>query len=175
MNTRFAWFIAGATTTGILVSVAWQFADANRVVEPVHAGEDFYNAFAIHGPLESKWSRIHQLGDLDVWSDDGKSSLAITKNGRAVQLLTIDDGCCIFDIFESGEYKATVKYGNFDERLMSHGVDQNGIVWTYVDMGINGTVDFRFKDGISDSKQQVIMTQFAGDGENFRQVSNSGW
>lgn len=175
MDKRFTWFIAGAASTGVLLSVAWYCASPDRVVASPLAGEDFYNAFAIHGPLDTRWSRIDRIGELDLWSDAGKTSLAITKHGHALQLLTSDNGCCRFDIFEAGEYKTTVKYGNFDERLMSQGVDQNGIVWTYVDMGINGTVDFRYKDGIANSTQQVIMTQFGADEENFSQVSNSGW
>ena len=174
MNTRIAWFIAGALSTGVLSSVTWYCASPTRGVERVVANDDLYTAFAIHGPLDSDWSHIHALGELDIWSDAEGTSLAITKDGRAVQLLTLDGGCCTFEIFENGEYKATVKYGNYDQRLMSQGLDQNGTVWTYVDMGINGTVDFRYKDGIANSAQQVIMTQFASDEEFSRQVSN-GW
>lgn len=178
MDTRLTWFITGAASTALLLSVTWYFVSPNNDLERGKASEDFYNSFAIHGPLESDWSRVHQFGELDVWGDDAKTSLAITRNGRAVQLLTSDSGCCTFDIFEQGEYKATVKYGNYDQRLLTQGADQRGEIWTYVDMGINGTIDFRYKDGISNSMQQVVMTQFAGDdgsNEQFSTVSNSGW
>lgn len=163
MTTRLTWFAAGAASTGVVWAVAWLLHSPDRVIESVRAKEEFYNAFAIHGPLESDWTRVHQLGDLQIWSDTEGTSLAITDNGQAVQMLTTDDVCCTFEIFEQGEYRATVKYGNYDQRLLSQGVDPNGTVWTYVDMGINGTTDFRYIDGVSKSTQQVIMTQFAGE------------
>lgn len=177
MQARLTWFTAGAASTGAVCAVVWLLAGSRQIVASDTANEDFYNAFAIHGPLESEWSRVHQLGDLDVWSDAESSALAITQNGRAVQLLTLDDVCCTFDIFEQGEFRATVKYGNFDERLLSQGVDPNGVVWTYVDMGINGTIDFRFIDGVSNSAQQAIMTQFAGETRPSTQLAeqDSGW
>ena len=179
MNTRLVWFIAGGASTGAVSSVIWLLFSPNHVVESGEVSDDFNNAFAIHGPLKSDWARVHQLGELDVWSDTTNTTLAITENGRAVQLLTSEDGCCTFDIFEYGEYKATIRYGNYDQRLISQGRDQNGIVWTYVDMGINGTIDFRFKEGVSDSTQQVIMTEFAGDvsssNEFAERVSDSSW
>ncbi len=158
---------------------AWLFLSPNSTIETVRAKEEFYKAFAIHGPVESEWNRVHQMGELDIWGDAEGTALAITENGQAVQLLTLDDVCCTFDIFEQGEFKATVKYGNYDERLLSQGIDPNGIVWTYVDMGINGTIDFRFIDGVVDSSQQVIMTQFATDEIPSTQLadhdSDSGW
>ncbi len=44
---------------------------------------------------------------------------------------------------------------------------------------INGTIDFRFKEGVSDSPQQVIMTEYAGDvsaiSKFAEQDSKSGW
>jgi hypothetical protein len=46
-------------------------------------------------------------------------------------------------------------------------------------MGINGTIDFRFLDGVSNSSQQAIMTQFAGETNPSTQLadhdSDSGW
>ena len=151
----------------------------NPVVKSGEISDDFNNAFAIHGPLVSDWTRVHQLGELDVWSDATNTTLAITQNGRAVQLLTSEDRCCTFDIFEYGEYRATIRYGNYDERLITQDIDQNGIVWTYVDMGINGTIDFRHKPGVLNSTQQVIMTEFAREDSSSdefpRQVSDSSW
>jgi hypothetical protein len=179
MKARLACFTAGAAATGAVWAAVWLLLGPNQVVEPGADSDDFYKAFAIHGPLDSDWTRVHQVGELDVWSDAAGTALAITENGRAVQLLTLDDVCCTFDIFEQGEYRATVKYGNFDQRLMSQGVDPDGKVWTYVDMGINGTIDFRFLDGVSNSAQQVIMTQFAGETNPSTQLadhnSDSGW
>jgi len=179
VNTRLLWFIAGAASAGAALSAIWLLFGENTIVKSGEASDDFYNAFAIHGPLESDWTRIHQLGELDVWSDAEGTALAITENGRAVQLLTLEDVCCTFDIFEFGEYKATVRYGNFDERLITQNVDQDGTVWTYVDMGINGTIDFRHKAGVLNSTQQVIMTQFADEGSSSTQLadhdSDSGW
>ena len=179
MQSRLVWFIAGAASTGAAAAAAWLLLSPDSAIQSVRAKEDFYKAFAIHGPLESDWTRVHQLGELDIWGDAEGTALAITENGQAVQLLTLDDVCCTFDIFEQGEFKATVKYGNFDERLLSQGIDPNGIVWTYVDMGINGTIDFRFIDGVVDSSQQVIMTQFASDEIPSTQLadhdSDSGW
>ncbi|MDX1406325.1 MAG: hypothetical protein R3192_17430, partial [Woeseiaceae bacterium] len=65
------------------------------------------------------------------------------------------------------------------DRLMSQGIDPSGTVWTYVDMGINGTIDFRYIDGISDSSQQVVMTQFAGEKVQGTRLADhdadSGW
>ena len=179
MTSKWAWFAAGAVSTGTVFAVAWLTLGPNPVIQPRAASTDFYNAFAIHGPLETEWNRVHQVGDLDVWSDEDKTALAITKDGQAVQMIAIDDGCCTFEIFDAGEYKATLKYGNYDDRLMSQGVDPSGTIWTYVDMGINGTIDFRFIDGINDSSQQVIMTQFAGDEIESTKLADhkrdSGW
>ena len=164
MNTRWVWFIAGATSAGAALSVIWLLFSENHLVQSSGISDDFYKAFAIHGPLDSDWTRLHQLGALDLWSDATNTTLAITENGRAVQLLTLEDVCCTFDIFEFGEYRATVRYGNFDDRLITQDVDRDGTVWTYVDMGINGTIDFRHKAGVLNSTQQVIMTQFAEEG-----------
>lgn len=179
MIARLAWFIAGAAATGIAWVAVWLLLGPNHVAVTTADNDDFYEAFAIHGPLETEWTRVHQLGELDVWSDAEGTALAITENGRAVQLLTLEDVCCTFDIYEYGEYRATVKYGNFDDRLISHGADQAGIVWTYVDMGINGTIDFRFKEGIPKSTQQAITTQFAGEVSPSTQLvdhePDSGW
>lgn len=179
MDTRWAWFIAGAASAAILLSVAWYAFGPDHAFERGKANDDFYNAFAIHGPLDTDWSHVYRIGELDLWSDEANTSLAITQDGRAVQLLTSDTACCTFEIFERGEYKATVKYGNYDQRLISRGADQNGEVWTYVDMGINGTIDFRFKDGIANSTEQVVVMQFASDenaGNQYsRQAANSGW
>ena len=179
MNTRSVWFIAGAASAGVVLSAIWLLSSEYQILKNGEASEDFYNAFAIHGPLEPDWTRIHQLGELNVWSDAEGMALAITKNGRAVQLLTLEDVCCTFNIFEFGEYRATVRYGNFDERLITQDTDKDGIVWTYVDMGINGTIDFRHKAGVLNSTQQVIMTQFANDGNESTRLadhdSDSGW
>ena len=179
MQSRFVWFTAGAVSTGTVLAVAWFAFGPHATIQPRAASTDFYNAFAIHGPLETDWSRVHQVGDLDVWSDTEGSALAITQNGEAVQMITVDDGCCTFEIFDAGEYKATLKYGNYDDRLMSQGADPSGTIWTYVDMGINGTIDFRFIDGINDSSQQVIMTQYAGDEVQSTKLADhnrdSGW
>ena len=130
MNTRLVWFIAGAASAGAALSAVWLLHSPNHVIGSPKAGHDFYNAFAIHGPLESDWTHVHQLGELDVWSDAEGTALAITENGRAVQLLTLEDVCCTFEIFEFGEHRATVRYGAFDERLITQDVDQDGIVWT---------------------------------------------
>ena len=179
MNTRLVWFIAGAASAGAALSAIWLLFSENQIIKSGKVSDDIYNAFAIHGPLESDWTHVHQLGELDVWSDAEGTALAITENGRAVQLLTLEDVCCTFDIFEYGEYKATIRYGNFDERLITQERDQNGEVWSYVDMGINGTIDFRFIDGVSNSTQQVIMTQFADDGISSTRIADhdadSGW
>lgn len=173
------WFTAGAASAGVVLSAAWLLLSPADVVMTSAVSDDFNNAFAIHGPMESEWTRVHQLGGLDLWSDAANTTLAITEDGRAVQMLTSDEVCCIFEIYEYGEYKATLRYGNFDQRLMSQGEDQKGIVWTYVDMGINGTIDFRYKEGIADSAQQVIMTEFAGNEipstELDKRVSKTGW
>lgn len=163
MTSRLAWFVAGAALTGAAWAAVSSLLGPSPVIETKRNTEEFYNAFAIHGPLQTDWTHVHQLGDLQVWSDAENKSLAITKDGQAVQMLTTDDICCTFEIFEQGDYRATVKYGNYDQRLLSQGVDPNGTVWTYVDMGINGTTDFRYIDGVSKSTQQVIMTQFAGE------------
>lgn len=179
MNTRFIWFAAGAASAGVVLSAAWLLLSPEDAVTSNTVSNDFNNAFAIHGPMESEWTRVHQLGNLDIWSDATNTSLAVTEDGRAVQMLTTEGTCCIFEIYEYGEYKATIRYGNYDQRLMSQGEDQRGIVWTYVDMGINGTIDFRYKEGIADSAQQVVMTEFAGNEiestEFGEKVSESGW
>ncbi len=179
MEARLTWFLAGAAATGAAWAAVWLLSGPNSISEYKKAGTDFYNAFAIHGPLESEWNHVHQFGELDVWSDAEGTALAITENGRAIELLTLDEVCCTFDIFEHGEYRATVKYGNFDQRLISQGIDPDGKVWTYVDMGINGTIDFRFLDGVANSSQQVIVTQYAGETEPSTQLadhnSDSGW
>lgn len=179
MKARLAWFAAGAASTATASAAIWFLFSPDHVFEAGDVSEDLYNAFAIHGPLETEWRRVHQSGELDIWSDAENKSLAITEKGRAVQLLTQDDVCCTFEIFEQGEYRATVKYGNFDQRLMSQGVDPHGTVWTYVDMGINGTTDFRYIEGIPKSAQQVIMTQFAGDDGTGTQLAghdaDAGW
>ena len=163
MNSRLVWFIAGAASAGAVMTAVWLLSGQDDVVKTGAASDDFNNAFAIHGPLVSDWTRVRQLGKLDVWSDAANTTLAITEDGRAVQMLSSEDVCCTFEIYEYGEYKATLRYGNFDQRLISQGEDQYGVVWTYVDMGINGTIDFRHKDGIADSAQQAIMTEFAGE------------
>lgn len=179
MKARLAWFTAGAAASGVAWAAVWLLLGPNPVVVPGADSEDFYKAFAIHGPLETEWSRVHRLGALDVWGDAEGTALAITENGRAIELLTLDEVCCTFDIFEHGEYRATVKYGNFDQRLISQGIDPDGKVWTYVDMGINGTIDFRFLDGVANSSQQVIVTQYAGETKPSTQLadhnSDSGW
>jgi hypothetical protein len=179
VNARLVWFIAGAASAGAALAAIWLLHSPHHVIENTKAGHDFYNAFAIHGPLESDWTRVHQLGELDVWSDAEGTALAITENGRAVQLLSSGDGCCTFEIFEHGEYRAALRYGNFDERLITQDVDQDGIVWTYVDMGINGTIDFRHQPGVLNSTQQVILTQFAEDGVESTRLADhdadSGW
>jgi hypothetical protein len=128
VRSRLTWFIAGAIATAAVWAAVWLFLGPTPVVETPTDNDDFYKAFAIHGPIESDWARVHQLGELDVWSDTEGTALAITENGQAVQLLTLEDVCCTFDIFEHGEYRATIKYGNFDQRLMSQGVDPDGKV-----------------------------------------------
>lgn len=179
MTIRSAWFAAGAASTGAVWFVVSLFSNSEPLPAASEANEDFYKAFAIHGPLESEWKHVHRVGELDVWSDALSKSLAITENGQAVQLLTAEDICCTFEVYERGDYRATIKYGNYDQRLLSQGVDPNGTVWTYVDMGINGTTDFRYIDGVAKSTQQVIMTQFAGDTPSGTQLvdhdEDSGW
>ena len=179
MNSRLVWFIAGVASAGAVLSAIWLLSGQDDVVRSGEVGDDFNNAFAIHGPFVSDWTLVHQLGELDVWSDAANTTLAITEDDRVVQMLKSEDVCCTFDIYEYGEYKATIRYGNYDQRLISQGEDQHGVVWTYVDMGINGTIDFRFKEGIADSAQQVVTTEFAGkeisSTELDKKVSDSTW
>lgn len=173
------WFIAGAASAGAALSVIWLLFSENHLVMSGGVSDDFNNAFAMDEPPISDWTRVHQLGEINVWSDATNTALAITQNGRAIQLLTSDDGCCIFDIFEYGEYKATVQYSGDNQRLISQGQEQNGIVWTYIDKGIDGTIDVRFKEEVLGSAQQVIKTEFAGEAgssnEFAEQVSDSSW
>ncbi len=160
MNARLMWFLAGVAATGAVMSVIGLFGSQPYIVRDGEVSEDFGNAFAMDAPLVSDWTRVHQLGALDIWSDDSNSALAITENGRAIQLLTSDGGCCVFDIYEYGEYRATIKYGDDKPRLIMQGRDPTGTVWTYVDKGIDGTIDLRLLEDVSNSAQQVTKTVY---------------
>ena len=91
------WFTAGAASAGVVLSAAWLLLSPADVVMTSAVSDDFNKAFAIHGPLESEWTRVHQLGGLDIWSDAANTTLAITEDGRAVQMLSSDEVCCTCD------------------------------------------------------------------------------
>lgn len=129
----------------------------NHQLEEVRGvlSNDFEKAIALDIPLESIWTKVANVNTNDVWLDATRSVLAITHDGRAIQLFSYVDNIYYFDVFEAGEPRLTAELSSDGDRLFVYEHTAEGATWVHFDREFDGVPDQRMQIGVDNSAQDI--------------------
>lgn len=129
----------------------------NHQLEEVRGvlSNDFEKAIALDMPLASVWTKVANVDTNDVWLDATGSILAITRDGRAIQLFSYVNDIYYFDLFKAGDPRLTAEISTDADRLFVYERAAEGAPWVHFDREFDGVPDQRMQFGVDGSAQDI--------------------